>query len=59
MTKELKRERWVKLVRNYAREVGQQVRIFSCTYDEKSEHMGWNSDYFVKGKKNDSKVSNV
>lgn len=35
MTKELKGERWVKLVRNYAREVEQQVSLFSCTYDEK------------------------
>lgn len=34
-----KRERWVKLVRNYAREVEKQVRMFSCTYDEKKEHV--------------------
>lgn len=52
-----KRERWVKLVRNYAREVEKQVRMFSCTYDEKKTRVGIQTTLW-KGKRNDSKVSN-
>lgn len=49
-----KRERWVKLVRNYAREVEKQVRMFSW---KKRTRVGIQTTLW-KGKRNDSKVSN-